>query len=260
MPAVDHPSRPSEDIPVIDKYGLLPLSYYPSPWGRAAVVTRILNQFSIPHIHWGDHVLRYYGADQIIRMVAILIPDEKLTKATQVLVDSGLEHCKCTNVIQHFSHPAYGNDLPAHFCFANGLVYLCTTSMLLDQIPLREGDTNPLDLHIVERVVPLLPGKVVGPMIDSSALKNQSGDAESIDFQTVRFLDPRSITIVYLYMERLLHEGKITRSGIGMPWTAVVSIMAYHIDLDNQILASITNKVLHDDFLQCKPYLASTLS
>lgn len=45
---------------------LLSLNAYSYPWSQAAAIAKIFDSASIPNVLWGDHILQYYGANQVI--------------------------------------------------------------------------------------------------------------------------------------------------------------------------------------------------
>lgn len=44
----------------------LDITFYSYPWGQCAAISRVFSEAEIPHILWGDQVLTFHGANQVI--------------------------------------------------------------------------------------------------------------------------------------------------------------------------------------------------
>lgn len=188
-------------------------------------------------------------------MVAILIPDDKLSRAITLLVNSGLTHCPCRDDMTHFSDPFFKNDLPAHFRSSGGLVHLCTSSMLLDQVPLVDNHPNPLNLSFVQVGIPL-SRNTAEPFSPMKSAGDRPTDVYSaVDSHTVRFLDARSLVTIILYMKHCNENGVTERAGIGLTWFPALAMVASYLDKDHNILRTMPPGPSRSDYLSIKRIL-----
>jgi len=198
---------------------LLSLNTYSYPWAQAAAIAKIFDSVSIPYVLWGDHVLQYYGANQIILIAGFLIPQDELSRAIELMVAAGMNQCHCTQNVNHLTHPFFDNDVPAHFLNGLDYVFLATTDMVFDTVPLTDKYPNPLDLSFVTRRVALKAHRQYAH--PTSCEEPIPAGEEFLQYYHVRFLDPRSLAILHTFLFKNEMEEKITRLGIGMSWRAI---------------------------------------
>ncbi|KAG2022465.1 hypothetical protein CC2G_000211 [Coprinopsis cinerea AmutBmut pab1-1] len=196
---------------------LFPIPSYTYPWGQCAAISRLFTQ----------QVLTLYGANQATIMVAILVPDDQLDIARELLVKAGLEHCTCSEPT-HLADKRDLNELPVHLKTTGGVICLCPSS-ILEVVPLRYGDPDPLNVSFNEYLVHLKLGGTETWRHHFEKVQPNGSQSEyrtSGDLQVVRLLDPRSIVAVHILHHLRWTQGTAnSRVGIGLRWMGVLNLM-----------------------------------
>ncbi|KAH9912583.1 uncharacterized protein B0H18DRAFT_242374 [Fomitopsis serialis] len=192
----------------------------------------------------GRPCLSYQGANQVSRMAGFIVAEEYLSRAVDILVTAGLPRCTCVDVC-HTSDPYFRNHAPTHFIVDQyNIIFLATSDMVL-------GDSNPFDLAYLVRYVPLTQkGTRSFPVDHRPDGSRHATGAAVTEYQTVRFLDPRSLAMLHLYLRR--GSAGTSRDGIGLTWDSVLALVAFDIDQDNQLVHSIRDEQLRADYVFLK--------
>jgi hypothetical protein len=168
------------------------------------------------------------------------------------MVAAGMNQCHCTQNVNHLTHPSFDNDVLAHFSNGWDYVFLATTDMVLDTVPLSEDHPNPLDLSFVTRRVALkLQRQYAHP---TSCEEPISSGEEVLQHHNVRFLDPRSLAILHTFLLKNQKEEKITRSGIGMSWRAVLNLVSADMDHNGDLISTIKVNEIRRYYIRYRPW------
>lgn len=196
-------------------------------------------------VHVGLHV----SSSFVCKTVAVLIQDRDLGKASELLISAGLRHCTCTSW-RHLADPNRPDFLPAHFQSGTQFIHLCTSSIMFNQIPLTADHPNPLGLSFDRYLAPLVVGPSDSrPQTFRKATETTEDHGDNPTHQVVRFLDPRSVVLFHLHMDQCWQSGVLKRSGIGLKWIYVVSLMQC-IDRDCLVLNSLPDGPLREKYFK----------